>query len=185
MGLFPKDEDQEAQPVSQRQQLESRYASARHNILLVLVFTVVNIVLLLLNQFTYFVFSASIPYAIVVMGMTLCGKMPEELYPGGLSQYEFIDSSVLTVAVGIAAAICGLYLLCWLLSKKGKVAWLIVALVLFVVDTVIMFVNGIDADSILDVVFHAWVIISFSMGIAAHYKLKKLSTEEPTSPELP
>lgn len=183
MGLFNKNKN--AQQIPERQQLESRYASARHNILLVLAFTVVNIVLLLLNQYTYFVFSAAIPYAVVVYGVTVCGKLPAEFYPGDLSQYEFLDSSVLTITVVIAAVICGLYLLCWLLSKKGKVAWLIVALVLFVLDTVIMFINGIEADSILDVVFHAWVIISFSSGIVAHNKLKKLPPEAPVGPEIP
>ena len=38
MGLFNKNENQEVRPVSQRQKLEGRYASARINILWVLAF---------------------------------------------------------------------------------------------------------------------------------------------------
>jgi len=184
MGLFNKNENQQAQPVTQRQKLEGRYASSRHNILLVLVFTVVNIILLVANSNTYFLFSAFIPYAIVDLGMYFCGKYPAEFY-GDLSQYEFFDTSVLVVMVAIAVLICIPYLLCWLFSKKGRVAWLIIALVMFVLDTLLMILNGIGADSIIDVVFHGWVILSLSLGVAAHFKLKKLPQEEPVSVELP
>lgn len=184
MGLFKKDENQEVQPVSQRQKLEGRYASARHNILLVLLFTAVNIILLVANSNTYFLFSAFVPYAIVDLAMLFCGKYPAEFY-GDLSEYEFFGTPVLVIAVVIAAVVCGLYLLCWLLSKKGRVAWLIVALSLFVLDTLLMLLNGIDAERIIDVIFHGWVILSLSMGVAARFKLKKLPEEEPVSEELP
>lgn len=78
----------------------------------------------------------------------------------------------------VAAVICVLYLLCWLFSKKGRVAWLIVALVLFALDTILMLLGGVGLDSIIDVIFHGWVIISLSMGVSAHFKLKKLPPEE-------
>ena len=184
MGLFNKNENQQAQPVTQRQKLEGRYASARHNILLVLLFTAVNIILLVANSNTYFLFSAFVPYAIVDLAMFLCGKYPAEIY-GDLSEYEFFGTSVLVIAVVLAAVICGLYLLCWLLSKKGRVAWLIVALSLFVLDTLLMLLNGIGADSIIDVIFHGWVILSLSLGTVAHFKLKKLPEEDTATPELP
>jgi hypothetical protein len=184
MGLFNKDQAQEVQSVSQRQKLEGRYASSRHNILLVLLFTAINVFLLLTNSNTYFLFSAYIPYAIVDLGMFLCGKYPEEFY-GDLSQYEFLGTGVLAIFVAVAAVICVLYLLCWLLSKKKRVAWMIIALVLFVLDTVLMFLGGVSADSIIDVVFHGWVILSLSLGIAAHFKLKKLPEEETVPAEEP
>lgn len=63
-------------------------------------------------------------------------------------------------------------------------AWLIVALVLFALDTLMMLLGGIGLDSIVDILFHGWVIISLSMGISAHFKLKKLP-EEPVSTEVP
>ena len=178
MGLFNKNQNQQAQPFSQRQQLERQYASARMNLLWVVLFTVINIVLLVSNSYTYFLFSAFIPYAIVDYGMIVCGKYPADFY-GDLSQYQFLDSTVLVVLIAVAAVICVLYLLCWIFSKKRRVAWLIVGLVFFALDTVFMLLGGITADRILDIVFHGWVIISLTGGIIAHSKLKKLPAEEP------
>ena len=178
MGLFNQNQNQQAQPFSQRQQLERRYASARMNLLWVVLFTAINIVLLVSNSYTYFLFSAFIPYAIVDYGMIVCGKYPADFY-GDLSQYQFLDSTVLVVLIAVAAVICVLYLLCWIFSKKRRVAWLIVGLVFFALDTVFMLLGGISADRILDIVFHGWVIISLTGGIIAHSKLKKLPAEGP------
>ena len=178
MGLFNKNQNQQAQPFSQRQQLERQYASARMNLLWVVLFTAINIVLLVSNSYTYFLFSAFIPYAIVDYGMIVCGKYPADFY-GDLSQYQFFDTTVLVVLIAVAAVICVLYLLCWIFSKKRRVAWLIVGLVFFALDTVFMLLGGISADRILDIVFHGWVIISLTGGIIAHSKLKKLPAEEP------
>lgn len=178
MGLFNKNQNRQAQPFSQRQQLERRYASARMNLLWVVLFTAINIVLLVSNSYTYFLFSAFIPYAIVDYGMIVCGKYPADFY-GDLSQYQFFDTTVLVVLIAVAAVICVLYLLCWIFSKKRRVAWLIVGLVFFALDTVFMLLGGISADRILDIVFHGWVIISLTGGIIAHSKLKKLPAEEP------
>ena len=191
MGLFNKNQSQEAQPISQRQLLEGRYVSARRNILWVLLFTTINLILLVANSNSYFLFSAYIPYDIASWGMFLCGKFPAEYYaefPG----FEPLDNLLLVIALVLAVVICVLYLLCWLFSDKKRVGWMITALVLFAMDTILMVLGGIGLDSILDVVFHAWVIISLSMGTAAHFKLKKLppeeetvATEEPASAELP
>lgn len=178
MGLFNKNQNQQAQPFSQRQQLERQYASARMNLLWVVLFTAINIVLLVSNSYTYFLFSAFIPYAIVDYGMIVCGKYPADFY-GDLSQYQFLDSTVLVVLIAVAAVICVLYLLCWIFSKKRRVAWLIIGLVFFALDTVFMLLGGISADRILDILFHGWVIISLTGGIIAHSKLKKLPAEEP------
>ena len=184
MGLFNKNQNEEAQPLSRRQQLAGKYASSRHNILLVLIFTTINLVLLVANSDTYFLFSAYIPYMIVSMGMFLCGKYPEEFYEV-VGETEFLDQSFLVVTLVIAVVICVLYLLCWLFSDKGRVGWLIAALVLFSLDTLLMLLGGIGLDSVVDILFHGWVIVSLSMGISAYFKLKKLPEEEPVPVELP
>lgn len=183
MGLFNKNQNQQGQPISQRQRLENRFTSAGMNILWVVLFTVINIALLLMNSNTYFLFSAFIPYALVDIGMFYCGKYPEEIY-GDLSEYQFADASLLWILVGVAAVICALYLMCCLFFKKGskgRVGWLIVALVFFGMDTVLMLLFGLGADSIIDVLFHGWIIVTLCMGIAAHFKLKKLPEEETVS----
>ena len=180
MGLF----NNKTQQITQRQKLEYRYNSARNNILWVLIFTVVNIGLLLAGRFSYFLFSAYVPYAIVDSGMYFCGRYPEWFYMGEYYLESYYASSVLIVMVAIAAVICIVYLLCWLFSKKGRVGWMIAGLVLFTVDTVLLLLNGINFDFILDYLFHAWVVVSFITGVSAHYKLKKLPPEEPVGPEI-
>ena len=181
MGLFNKNQNQEAQPVSQRQRLEGNYAAARKNILMVLAFTTINLILLVANSNTYFLFSAYIPFAIVDWGMFLSGRYPAEVY-SQFEDFEPLGMSLLVISLVIAVVICLLYLLCWLFSDKKRVGWLITALVLFATDTILMLLGGIGLESIMDVIFHGWVIISLSMGISAYFKLKKLPPEEEPIP---
>lgn len=181
MGLFNKNQNQEAQPVSQRQRLEGNYAAARKNILMVLAFTTINLILLVANSNTYFLFSAYIPFAIVDWGMFLSGRYPAEVY-SQFEDFEPLGMSLLVISLVIAVMICLLYLLCWLFSDKKRVGWLITALVLFATDTILMLLGGIGLESIMDVIFHGWVIISLSMGISAYFKLKKLPPEEEPIP---
>ena len=51
-----------------RQMAEGRYKSARLDLLIVIVFTVLNIVLLFGGSETMMLFSATVPYVIVVLG---------------------------------------------------------------------------------------------------------------------
>lgn len=181
MGLFQKNQNQQGQMPSQRQLLEGRYRTAGINVLWVVLFTVINIVLLVINSNTYFLFSAFIPYALVDLGMYYCGKYPAEWYEE-LGQHEFADTSLLVILIVIAAVMCCLYLFCCLFCRKGdkrRVGWLITALVFIALDTGLMLLLGSIADNILNVVFHGWIIVSLIMGISAHFKLKKLPEEEP------
>ena len=169
---------------SDRQVLEARYNSARGNLLLVLAFTVINIILLITESDVYFLFSAYIPYATVTMGMILCGMFPEDFYTEDLQGMEFFGKSVFTVFLIIALIMTALYLISWIFSKKPRMGWLIFALIIFSIDTLGMFAfNGIASDSIIDIVFHIWVIVSLSLGIAACSKLKKLPIEEAYVPK--
>ena len=179
-GLLAKPEPEQ---LTEREKLTNRYQSARHNILLVLVFTLINIVLLVTNSNTYFLFSAAIPYYIADLGMFLCGKYPAEYYLSEAPNMEFLDSSFLVVTLVIAAVILVLYLLSWILAKKPRVGWMIFALVLFILDTgAMLLISGISADMIMDIVFHGWVIVSLISGISAYFKLKQLPEEEESFP---
>lgn len=165
------------QQLSRREQLTNKYMSARHNLLLVVIFTAVNIGLLVAQSNSYFLFSASIPYYLVDLGMFLCGKYPMEYY-AEMGAVEFFPNSFLVVMIVIAVVILGLYLLSWFLSKKPRVGWMIFSLVIFVLDTLFMLlIMGINADMILDIVFHGWVVISLISGISSYFKLKKLPEE--------
>ncbi len=181
MGLFQKNNQQET--LTERQVLENKYASACGNIMLVVVFTLINVVLLLINANTYFLFSAYVPYAIATIGVLLCGMAPAEAYTGDLAMAEFLPTSFFVVCLVVAAVIIALYFICWLLARKQKYGWLTVALVLFGIDTLLMLVLAeFDTSMIMDYVFHGWVVVSLIGGISAAAKLKKLP-EEPEAVE--
>ena len=172
----------QASQLSQSEILAQKYQRARHNLLLIVVFTFINIILLVTNSNTYFLFSATIPYYLADLGMFLCGKYPEDYY-WGLEGMELLDNSFLVVMLVIAAVIILLYLLSWIFCKKPRVGWMIFALVFFALDTLgMLWLTGISSDAIIDVVFHAWVIISLISGIISYFKLKKLPDEPMEEP---
>ena len=177
MGLFKN--RQETQNVSGRQALEMKYASARRDILIVLAFTIINIILLLVNANTYFLFSAYIPFMIADTAMFLCGKYPAEFYEG--YAIEFLGQGVFAVLLVIAAVILVMYLLSWFFSDKGRVGWMVFAAVLFGLDTLgMVLLGGLSLDYAFDILFHAWFLYSLISGVCAYYKLKKLPPEEET-----
>lgn len=167
--------NQKSKALSPKEELENKYKSSLSNLLLVMAFTAINIVLLVTNADTYFLFSAFIPYLCVDTGMYLCGMYPQEYYVG---DEVFLDKSFFAVMIAVAIVMLLLYLISWIMAKKQKVGWLIFALAIFIADTAAMLVlTEIGADSIIDIVFHGWVIVSLVMGINAHKKMKNLPEE--------
>ena len=167
------------QQISERRMLESKYNSARSNLLLVIVFSLINLILLITQSNVYFLFSAAIPYALTDLGMFYCGMYADEYYTGELAGIEFLEPSFFVILLAISLIIIIFYFVCYLLSKKNKVAWLIVALVLFSLDTLVMFwYYGISVNMLLDLAFHVWMIVILALGIRAHFKLQALPPEQ-------
>ena len=174
MALFKNTKNQN---MTEGQKLTARYNSARHNILLVIAFTLINCVLYAVGSSSYFLFSAAIPYYLVMDGLYFTGKMPAEWYD---VDFQPDPDSFLYVCLAIAVVIVAFYALTWFLSKKHGYGWLVAALLLFVADTFVLFYfTGFTEDMILDIVFHAWVVISLARGVIAAINLKKLPEEEP------
>ena len=131
------------------------YNTARANLLLVVLFTAVNLVLSLVNADMYFLFSATVPQFILALG------------------YAFESSVALTVCAVLAFLGAGVYLLCWALSKKHR-GWMIVALVLFSLDTLAALGMLLaDTSMIIDVAIHGWVLFYLITGTSALVKMKK------------
>jgi hypothetical protein len=170
--------------MSPREQLATKYLTARSNLLFVVIFTLINIIGSVFGSETYFLFSAHIPTFFAILGAILCGRYSPEYYAAiGMSDTEFFGTPVLVVLTAIAVVLTLLYLLFWALSKK-RVGWLIAALVFFVADTAFMLLSyGISFDMLVDILFHALIVYYLVAGIMAHYKLKALPEEVPEAPD--
>lgn len=177
MALFKKS-NTTGTPLSPQDTLLQRYNGSRNNLILVVAFTLVNMVLLITGSSSYFFFSASIPYYLTFFGLLQTGKLPAEYYYEW-TDFEPVATTFLTIMIVASLIITAVYAICWILSKKRGFGWLIFALVSFVIDTIFMFVFvGFSADMIIDVLFHLWVILSLSSGISAAIKLTKLPAQE-------
>lgn len=175
MNKFVKRPVQGASPLSPRAMLENKYKVARINLLVAIIFTIVNIITV--TGGTYMLFSVYLPYLLAVIGASWCGMMPAEWYEG-VTDPEFMDPSFFVVMVVIAAVILSLYALCFFMSKKHKSGWFVFALVMFCIDTVIVILDAGIANSIIDLVFHGFVIYYLIMGIQVPNKLKALDEQE-------
>lgn len=152
--------------MSPRQIAESRFKSARLDLLIVIVFTVLNIVMLLTGSETMMLFSATVPYYAVFLAHFA------NLQYGGLEW--FVTGSLI-----LAGIILLVYLLCWIFSKKHR-GWLIAALVLFCLDTAatVVLYMGDFSSGIMDFVIHGAVIWYLALGVKAGKQLKTLPLEE-------
>ena len=144
-----------------------RYNTARWNLLLIVVFTAVNVLLGVFGGSFYMLFSASIPYIIAIIGSAASTEMD--------------NSAILVISLFIALLITSLYLLCWIFSKKRS-GWLTVAIVLFALDSAYLLFDIIMApelfvDYLLDILFHAWVLYYLILGVKSGAEVKKLKAE--------
>ena len=110
-----------------REYLLRQVANGRYSLLLIVILTVVNLIMTILDTNTYFLFSASVPYYLVFVGMGI-----ENGFVDGAWN---VKGTLTYTGLVIALVIVAVYLLCWLLSKE-RAGWLTAALVLFIVDTV-------------------------------------------------
>ena len=150
-----------------------RYHTARTNILFLVVLTLVNLALQLAGSFTYFLFSASIPYYLVDMGRFLCGKYPEEVYGGLMTEADFLGGGFLALMIAIALIILAVYALLYFFSKQVRVGLMVTTLVLFALDTLMMlYLYGFAIDMIIDYGFHIYIIVAQVLGIRAAVYLK-------------
>ena len=164
-----------------REQLNRDYKTARVNLLLVVILTAVSVVSTIFSEDgTYFVFSAAIPRYLVFMGCLLCGIYPNVDYGEvvGLPDFEPFHEVVLIVMVVIATVIILAYFLCWLFSSKGRKVALIIALILFAIDTISLPILFDLSSILIDLVLHVVVIYYLVKGISAINKLEKMGAEE-------
>ena len=130
------------------------YQAARGNLLLMLIFSAVNVAFAAFGVDIYFLFSDYLAYMLALTGRVFLEYSDEGLY----------------LAVGLAFAVLVLvpYLLCWIFSKKRR-GWMIAALVLFAIDTGLLVSDSLGVEDFLynlpDLLFHIGIIVWLVLGV--------------------
>jgi len=152
--------------MQKRTDVETIFKNCRSNLLLLVALSGINVILTIVNSGITFLFSATFPTFSVEIG-----KVFSE---------EFGDNVFFVIGIVIAFIVIAFYGICYLLSKKYKV-FILVALVLFVFDTMLLLsflTIDIDFATIIDIVFHAWVIYCLAIGVKEWANLKKMPLYE-------
>jgi len=134
-----------------------------------IVFTLINVVLELFESNLYFLFSATLPLLAVALGGDLA--------------WEFYNNAFLIAGTALAFFGVALYFICWLLSKRIR-AFMLVALILFAIDTIalawlaIVFIPEFDVFFLIELAFQVWILVSLILGTAAWAKLRRATSDE-------
>ena len=149
-------------PMSPRDEVERKYRNCRANLLMVVLFTVFNLVTYPFVSF-YFPFAATIPC--YEMHLTF-QENPEVAFA----------ELLIPIIIGIILTVP--YLLCWIFSKK-RVGWMVAALVFFSLDCLLLIAMYDLTSVIVDILFHAWVMFYLITGVIHGFKLKSMPEDEP------
>ena len=181
------------QPVTKdRAYYESLFRNARIWLLVATVFTVLNILFVVLGSSTILTFCAIGP--VYLISEAVLGLQDPEYFQFLASSLgiDLADKSLATpiAVIMIAVAVLGIlaYFFSWICSKKDG-RWMTVALVLFILDTVFMvayqvffyrLAKALEVSYSFDgiaIVFHCWVLFDTILGVVAWHKLKKMPEE--------
>ena len=135
-----------------------KFNRGRNNLLLVVILTMANLILIVLDVNLNFPFSAIVPQAILF----------------------FIMDASLSIALTAAIISVSFYLLFFFLSKRWRV-FILVAFIFFALDTLflldLMF-SYRPADFILDILFHGWIHFYLITGTYAWALLRNVKRED-------
>ena len=188
----PVDITPENSAANELAKLTRRAQSARMDIIVVVLFTVVKIALMLFGSLTYFLFSVSLPYYFCYFMSLYTGRMPKEIYGSEWDGFQFLPDGFFWSAVVVSVVVLAMYAVCFFASQNKKknedgsvtvsysMGWLIAALALFTIDTLIYIIMmavliGFQMSMLIDLAIHIYVIVTLVMGVIAAYKLKKLN----------
>ena len=160
-------------PMSPREETQRKYNNCRANLLVVVLFTIINLFTLTFGN-SYFLFSATLP-ALFPTVMSELAADTEYLASMGILPEEASVLVIVGLVIGLILTVP--YLLCWIFSKK-RVGWMVAALVFFSVDSLLLLLS-FDVTMIPDILIHAWVMFYLITGVKHGFKLKTLPEDEP------
>ena len=162
-----------------REGLQRTVLGARRSLGMVILFTCINMAMILTDTDLYFLVSISLPYYLTMMGKGLDNGFLEGAWD--ITGTFTVTGLVLSVGVLLIFAVC------WWLSKKHTGA-LAAALVLFVVDSLALAIFTFalyESPSVnfIDFLFHIMILAEFGYALRAARKLKLLPEETPCQDE--
>ena len=153
----------------QKKTLPQRYLTARIVLMVMIVLSFINLILIIIGSGLQFTVSASFPYFAVMGGAILDAN-------------SYLNTQLGFILGCVASVIwIGLFVLCFVFSKK-KLGFMIAAAALFAADCLFMIPNfvfyiwildGEVTSSVIEVLFHIWILWSLIAGCLAGRKLKK------------
>ena len=136
------------------------FSRSRGVLLAVVAFTVINLLLETFGADFYLLYSASVPQFVLLIADEI------GIYGFGLV---------------LALIITAVYLVCWALSKRWRI-FILIALILFSLDTLFLLLLVIDAENfslfLIDLAFCVWILFSLARGSIAWFKLRRVSPDE-------
>lgn len=155
--------------------LEQRVDGGFVALVAVLIFTVINLGIMLANSTFYLLFSAAVPYY-----LTWLGRIMDN---GTLDGTGEIIGTYTNTALVMAGVILAVYLLCAIFYKKSRF-WMALAAILLLLDTLGLAVVAVflleDASGvILDAVFHFWALWQLFSALLAAGPLRRLRNAPP------
>ncbi len=171
-------------PIKTKEIYQRELLTSRMNLLLSVIFTVVNLVMVMFDDSTGFLFSAAIPHYTSFFFAFNCGILSESYYNSYYEVYEngkyaetwqetfpFLDPSIFWTVFAISILIIiGLFLL-WFFSKKHRICS-VITLAYYIVDTIFLlgaaFLLGMGGiNLILQLLFHAWIVYYAVLSVRA------------------
>ena len=116
----PVDITPENSAANELAKLTRRAQSARMDIIVVVLFTVVNIALMLFGSLTYFLFSVSLPYYLCYFMSLYTGRMPAEVYGSEWDGFQFLPDGFFWSAVAVSVVVLAMYAVCFFASQNKK-----------------------------------------------------------------
>ena len=171
-------------PIKTKEIYQRELMTSRMTLLLAVIFTVVNLVMVMFDDSTGFLFSAAIPHYTSFFFAFNCGILSEAYYESYYAVYEggkyaetwkeefpFLDPSIFwTVFVVSILIIIGLFVV-WLFSKKHRVCS-VITLAFYIVDTVFLLGTAFllrmgGLSLIMQLLFHAWIVYYAVLSVKA------------------
>ena len=147
------------QPIALSQS-ETKYKNMRLMLLFTFILSVVNCLSLFLADM-FFYLSAYTPLVFISVGAQMAAELGSSIF--------YIVAAVFALIILVP------YLLCYIFSKK-HVGWMIAGLVLFSVDTLLLFVDLITAFNstlLICFAFHVYIVVTLAMGVKYGLDMKK------------